>query len=41
MPSGGSRIMSSGGGFIAGYNGQIAVAAAHQIIMVQRLSTSR
>ncbi len=30
-----SRIMPSQGGFIAGYNGQIAVDAAHQIIIAQ------
>jgi transposase len=36
-----SRIMpSSGGGFIAGYNGQVAVDAAHQIITAQRVSTN-
>ena len=35
-----SRIMPSGGGFIAGYNGQIAVDAAHQVIVAQRLSTN-
>lgn len=35
-----SRIMPSQGGFIAGYNGQIAVDAAHQIIVAQRLSTN-
>ncbi|MGH7742448.1 MAG: IS1182 family transposase [Candidatus Eiseniibacteriota bacterium] len=35
-----SRIMPSGGGFIAGYNGQIAVDAAHQIIVAQRLGTN-
>ena len=37
---GDSRIMSSQGGFIAGYNGQIAVDAAHQIIVAQRLCTN-
>jgi transposase len=37
---GDSRIMPSGGGFIAGYNGQIAVDAAHQIIVAQRLVTN-
>src|SRR6195952_4011944 len=37
---GDSRIMPSGGGFIAGYNGQIAVDAAHQIIVAQRLGTN-
>ncbi len=35
-----SRIMPSGGGFIAGYNGQIAVDAAHQIIVAHRLATN-
>jgi transposase len=35
-----SRIMPSGGGFVAGYNGQIAVDAAHQIITAQRVSTN-
>ena len=34
------RIMPSGGGFIAGYNGQIAVDAAHQIIIAQQLRTN-
>lgn len=37
---GDSRIMPSGGGFIAGYNGQIAADAAHQIIVAQQLSTN-
>jgi transposase len=37
---GDSRIMPSGGGFIAGYNGQIAVDAAHQIIVAHRLATT-
>jgi len=37
---GDSRIMPSGGGFIAGYNGQIAADAARQIIVAQRLGTS-
>ena len=37
---GDSRIMPSGGGFIAGDNGQIAVDAAHQIITAQRLATN-
>jgi len=37
---GDSRIMPSGGGFIAAYNGQIAVDAAHQIIIAQRLVTN-
>ena len=35
-----SRIMPSHGAFIAGYNGQIAVDAAHQIIVAQRLATN-
>ena len=35
-----SRVMPSHGGFIAGYNGQIAVDAAHQIIVAQRLVTN-
>ena len=34
------RIMPSQGGFIAGYNGQIAVDGAHQIITAQRLATN-
>ena len=37
---GDSRIMPSQGGFIAGYNGQIAVDAAHQIIVAQQLGTN-
>jgi transposase len=37
---GDSRIMPSGGGFIAGYNGQIGVDAAHQIIVAQRLASN-
>ena len=37
---GDSRIMPSQGGFIAGYNGQIAVDAAHQIITAHRLVTN-
>ena len=37
---GDSRIMPSQGGFIAGYNGQIAVDAASQIIVAQRLVTN-
>lgn len=32
--------MPSGGGFIAGYNGQIAVDAARQIIVAERLSAN-
>jgi transposase len=35
-----SRIMPSGGGFIAGYNGQIAVDAGHQVIVAHRLVTN-
>jgi IS5 family transposase len=35
-----SRIMPSQGGFIAGYNAQIAVDAAHQVITAHRLSTN-
>jgi transposase len=35
-----SRIMPSQGGFIAGYNGQIAVDATHQVITAHRLSTN-
>lgn len=35
-----SRIMPSAGGFIAGYNGQIAVDAAHQVIVAHQLSTN-
>ena len=34
-----SRILPSKDGFIAGYNGQIAVDQAHQIIVAQRLVT--
>ncbi len=37
---GDSRIQPSGGGFIAGDNGQIAVDAAHQIIVAHRLATN-
>jgi transposase len=33
-----SRIQPSQGGFIAGYNGQIAVDETHQIIVAQRLA---
>lgn len=36
---GDSRIMPSGG-FIAGYNGQVAVDAANQVIVAQQLSTN-
>lgn len=35
-----SRIQPSQGGFIAGYNGQIAVDQAHQVIVAQRLATN-
>ena len=35
-----SRIMPSSGGFIAGYNGQVAVDAAHQVILAHTLSTN-
>jgi Transposase and inactivated derivatives len=35
-----SRIMPSGGGFIAGYNGQVAVDGAHQVIVAHQLSTN-
>jgi len=35
-----SRIQPSQGGFIAGYNGQIAVDHAHQIIVAQQLATN-
>lgn len=35
-----SRIQPTRDGFIAGYNGQIAVDAAHQIIVAQRLATN-
>jgi hypothetical protein len=35
-----SRIQPTQGGFIAGYNGQIAVDQAHQIIVAQRLATN-
>jgi len=34
------RILPTKDGFIAGYNGQIAVDAAHQIIVAQRLATN-
>ena len=37
---GDSRIMPSQGGFVAGYNGQIAVDAESQVIVAQRLSTN-
>ncbi|HEX5182161.1 MAG TPA: IS1182 family transposase, partial [Allosphingosinicella sp.] len=35
-----SRIQPSQGGFVAGYNGQIAVDHAHQVIVAQRLATN-
>jgi transposase len=35
-----SRIQPSRDGFIAGYNAQIAVDAAHQVIVAQRLATN-
>ncbi len=35
-----SRIQPSQGGFIAGYNGQIAVDQAHQVILAHRLATN-
>ena len=35
-----SRIQPTRDGFIAGYNGQIAVDQAHQVILAQRLSTN-
>jgi hypothetical protein len=35
-----SRIQPTRDGFIAGYNGQIAVDAAHQVIVAQRLQTN-
>ena len=35
-----SRILPTRDGFIAGYNGQIAVDHAHQIIVAQQLSTN-
>jgi len=34
------RILATKDGFIAGYNGQIAVDAAHQVIIAQRLATN-
>ena len=37
---GDSRIQPTRDGFIAGYNGQIAVDTAHQIIVSQRLATN-
>jgi hypothetical protein len=38
--TGHSRIMPSGGDFIAGDNGQIAVDAANQVIVAQHISTN-
>lgn len=35
-----SRIQPCGGSFVTGYNGQIAVDGAHQIIVAQRLATN-
>ena len=35
-----SRILPTRDGFIAGYNGQVAVDQAHQIIIAQRLVTN-
>lgn len=35
-----SRIMPSAGGFMAGYNGQVAVDAEHQVIVAHQLSTN-
>jgi IS5 family transposase len=35
-----SRIQPSQGGFVAGYNGQIAVDHGHQVIVAQRLATN-
>jgi transposase len=35
-----SRIQPTRDGFIAGYNGQIAVDAAHQVIVAQQLATN-
>jgi transposase len=35
-----SRILKTRDGFIQGYNGQLAVDAAHQIIVAQRLTTN-
>jgi len=35
-----SRIQPTRDGFIAGYNGQIAVDGAHQVIVAQRLATN-
>ncbi len=35
-----SRVLKTRDGFIQGYNGQLAVDAAHQIIIAQRLTTN-
>jgi transposase len=35
-----SRVMKTRDGFVQGYNGQLAVDAAHQIITAQRLTTN-
>jgi transposase len=35
-----SRVLKTRDGFVQGYNGQLAVDAAHQIITAQRLTTS-
>jgi transposase len=35
-----SRVLKARDGFIQGYNGQLAVDAAHQIIVAQRLTTN-
>ena len=35
-----SRVMKTRDGFVQGYNGQLAVDAAHQIIVAQRLTTN-
>ena len=35
-----SRVMKTKDGFVQGYNGQLAVDAAHQIIVAQRLTTN-
>src|SRR5258708_16475643 len=37
---GDSRIQPTRDGYITGFNGQIAVDAAHQIILAQRLATN-
>jgi Transposase DDE domain len=35
-----SRVLKTRDGFVQGYNGQLAVDAAHQIIVAQRLTTN-